>query len=185
LRIETDWKPGTVEDRLARMEALDEIRQLPHRYGLAVDSRDLDALAALFVSDVRVGREESGREALARWYGRSLERFGASIHFAANHVIDILSPDTASGVVTCRDELEIAGEWQVGMIQYWDDYRREDGQWLFRRRKLHRWYLVDALTRPGWGAGVNADEKVIHTPLLPDAWPSWNRFWTQRDTKPR
>ena len=185
MRPETDWKPATIEERLERIEALDEIRQLAHRYALAVDTRDLSGVAALFVSDVRVGREERGREALAQWYGRSLERFGVSIHFVGNHVIDVLSADTASGVVTCRDELEVNGEWQVGVIQYWDEYRREEGQWLFQRRKLHRWYLVDALTRPGWGAGVNADEGALRTPLLPDAWPSWSRFWTGRAAPPR
>lgn len=185
MRFETDWKPADFEERLARLEALDEIRQLAHRYALAVDSRDLRALALLFVKDVRVGRDEHGREALAKWYGASLERYGVTIHFVANHVIDILSPIAASGVVTCRDELEVAGEWHVGMIQYWDDYRREDGQWLFRRRNLHRWYLVDALTRPGWGAGVNLDEKTIRTPQLPDAWPSWAAFWTERGKSPR
>jgi hypothetical protein len=185
VRIDKDWKPATADERLARLEAIDEIRQLPHRYGLAVDTRDLDALASLFVSDVRVGRDQTGRAALAEWYGRSLERFGVSIHFVGNHVIDVLSPDSASGVVTCRDELEVGGEWHIGMIQYWDDYRREDGQWLFRRRKLHRWYLVDALTRPGWSAGVNADAETIRTPLLPDAWPSWDRFWNARGRSPR
>jgi hypothetical protein len=185
VRIDSDWKPATAEERLARLEALDEIRQLPHRYGLAVDTRDLDDLAALFVSDVRVGKDMTGRTALAEWYGRSLERYGATIHFVGNHVIDVLSPDSASGVVTCRDELEVGGEWHVGMIQYWDDYRREEGQWLFQRRKLHRWYLVDALTRPGWSLGVNADEKTIRTPQLPDAWPSWDRFWNARARLPR
>jgi SnoaL-like domain len=185
VRIVSDWKPANAEERLARMEAIDEIRQLPHRYGLAVDSRDLEALAALFVSDVRVGKDLTGRAALAEWYGRSLERYGATIHFVGNHTIDVLTPDSASGVVYCRDELEVGGEWHIGMIQYWDDYRREDGQWFFRRRKLHRWYMADALTRPGWGVGVNADPNVIRTPQLPDAWPSWDSFWNARGRSPR
>jgi hypothetical protein len=185
VRTETNWKPANAEERLTRMEALDEIRQLAHRYALAVDSRDIEGLVALFVSNVRVGRNKSGRAALAEWYGRSLERFGATIHFVGNHVIDVLSPDSASGVVTCRDELETGGEWQVGMIQYWDEYCREDGQWFFRRRKLHRWYLADALTRPGWGVGVNADDAVIRTSQLPDAWPSWDAFWAARAHTPR
>jgi hypothetical protein len=182
---EKKWQPATAEERLLRLEAIDDIRQLAHRYGLAVDTRNMSDLADLFVSDVRVGREETGRTALAAWYARSLERFGTSIHFIGNHVIDILSPDTASGVVTCRDELEVGGEWQVGMIQYWDQYRRENGQWLFQRRKLHRWYLVDALVRPGWGLGVNADDVSLRTPQLPDAWPSWNEYWAGRNKTPR
>ena len=53
-----------------------EIQQLASRYSVAVDGRDLDALAELFVPDVRVGGEH-GRAALARWYGRGLRSVGA------------------------------------------------------------------------------------------------------------
>ena len=55
------WKPATPEERLDRMESLADIRQLPYRYALALDSRDMDALVDLFVPDVRVGRDETGR----------------------------------------------------------------------------------------------------------------------------
>ena len=49
---------------LDRLIARDEIRQLAYRYALAVDSRDIDTLVDLFVPDVQVGRDASGREAL-------------------------------------------------------------------------------------------------------------------------
>ena len=49
------WKPADTDARLDRLESLAEIRQLPYRYALAVDSRDMDALVGLFVPDVRVG----------------------------------------------------------------------------------------------------------------------------------
>src|ERR1700733_1787396 len=52
------WKPTTIEERLDRMESLAEIRQLPHRYGVAIDSRDMDMMVELFVPHVRVGKEE-------------------------------------------------------------------------------------------------------------------------------
>ncbi len=58
------WKPASTEERLDRMESLADIRQLPYRYALALDSRDMDALVDLFVPDVRVGRDEFGRDAL-------------------------------------------------------------------------------------------------------------------------
>jgi hypothetical protein len=180
-----DWKPESLEEKIDRLDALDQIRQLASRYALAVDTRNLDDLVALFVEDVRVGKDLSGRPALREWYGRSLARFGNSIHFIGNHVIDVLSPDEAKGVVTCHDELEFGGEWQVGMIQYWDEYSRRDGRWHFKRRKLHRWYLVDALKRPGHSAGVNEDPGSLITPLLPDAWPSWGEFWNEMGKTPR
>lgn len=179
------WEPATLEERLDRMEALDQIRQLPARYALAVDTRNLDDLAALFVEDVRVGRDEYGREAIKKWYGRSLERFGTSIHFVGNHVIDFVSADEAAGVVTCHDELEKGAEWQSGKIQYWDTYVRRDRTWYFKRRKLQRWYLVDALERPSHNGGVNTDPHSLTVGQLPDVWPSWERFWSERGKKPR
>ena len=48
----------------------------------------------------------------------------------AARVIDFHDADHASGVVYCRDELERpdTGEWAVGTIQYWDDYKRTDAE---------------------------------------------------------
>jgi hypothetical protein len=179
------WQPRTLEERIERTEALDQIRQLASRYALAVDTRNLDDLAALFVEDVRVGRDAYGRDAIKLWYGRSLERFGTTIHFVGNHVIDFVSADEATGVVTCHDELETDGEWQVGKIQYWDTYVRRDGSWYFKRRKLQRWYLVDALERPSYNGGVNTDPASLQVGQLPDSWPSWDRFWSERGKSPR
>jgi ketosteroid isomerase-like protein len=181
----TEWHPVDIEERMERLEALDQIRQLASRYALAVDTRDMDTLAALFVEDVRVGRDERGREAIKKWYGRSLERYGTTIHFVGNHVIDFLSADEATGVVTCHDELEMNGEWHLGKIQYWDQYVRRDGAWYFQRRKLQRWYLADTSTRPGHGVGVNVDAGSLKVGQLPDIWPSWDEFWAARGKSPR
>ena len=41
------WLPSSLEERLDRIEALDQIRQLASRYALAVDTRNMDDLAAL------------------------------------------------------------------------------------------------------------------------------------------
>ncbi|SFF96610.1 SnoaL-like domain-containing protein [Novosphingobium sp. CF614] len=185
MAAQTTWRPANLEERIERVEALDQIRQLASRYALAVDTRNLDDLAALFVEDVRVGRDEYGREAIKKWYGRSLERFGTSIHFVGNQVIDFVSAEEATGVVTCHDELEMNGEWHLGKIQYWDNYVRRDGTWYFKRRRLQRWYLADALTRPSHGGGVNVDPAALKVGQLPDIWPSWNEFWNARGTSPR
>ena len=55
------WVPTSIEERLDRMESLAAIQQLAQRYGLAIDSRNMDDMVALFPTDVRVGREEIGR----------------------------------------------------------------------------------------------------------------------------
>jgi hypothetical protein len=173
-----DWQPATLEERVDRMESLAAIQQLAYRYGLAVDSRDMDALVALFRPDVRVGPEHSGREALKEWYARRLVGFHSSIHFIGNHIVDFDGADRAHGVVYCRDELDrfSSGQWEVGTIQYWDTYVRVDGEWCFDRRRFHRWYIVDALERPAHGAGVDSGSG-LSTHQLPEAYDTWHRFW--------
>jgi len=169
--------PTTVEARLDRMESLAAIRQLPFRYALCLDSRDMDGLVALFPEHVRVGRDETGRAALHRWFSRTMSEMRISIHLIGNHVVDFDDADHARGVVTVRDELERPeqGIWQVGVLQYWDRYVREAGEWYFERRKFHRYYIVDALERPRHGAGLDADP--LTTTQLPEAFPSWGEFW--------
>ena len=155
-----------------------EIQQLAFRYSLAVDSRDLDLLASLFVPDVLIGRDARGRDELKRWYGDALRSVGATIHMVANHTID-LDGDGATGVVYCREEVEhpASGEWRVGMLQYWDTYRRVEGRWLFERRRVRRWYSVDALARPQRDSGVTRDGPGAKEVALPEAFPSWAPFW--------
>jgi hypothetical protein len=81
--------------------------------------------------------------------------------------------------VYCHDEVEYPelGEWRVGMLQYWDTYRRLDGTWFFHRRRFHRWYQVDASQRPSAGAGVNEGDDPITTGALPESFETWQRFW--------
>ena len=173
------WQPGSIEERIDRLESLAAIQQLAQRYGVAVDSRDIDMLVELFVPDVRVGRDESGREALHRWYTRVLRQHGPSCHLVANHVVDFDDADHAHGIVYCHDELSHPEdqEWAQGMLQYWDTYARVDGEWFFHRRRFHRLYIVDWLTRPSHHGVSNRSETTLTSHWLPDAFPSWQEFW--------
>ena len=148
------WEPATADERLDRLESLAEIQQLPVRYALALDSRDMDMMVSLFTPDVRVGREDRGRDALRAWFVKTLSEPKVSVHFVGNHVIDFDDADHARGIVYCHDELgRPNGGWDEGMLQYWDTYVRVDApegpEWCFDRRKFLRWYMVDALERPG------------------------------------
>ena len=63
------------EARLDRLESLDAIRQLPAKYALALDMRDMDAMAnRCFVPDVKAGRRRSKR---ARSLARLARRYDA------------------------------------------------------------------------------------------------------------
>ena len=53
-----------LEERLDRLESIDEIRQLVAKYSLSLDMRDLDAHVNLFAQDIRVSHHKTGRSHL-------------------------------------------------------------------------------------------------------------------------
>ncbi|HZQ85171.1 MAG TPA: nuclear transport factor 2 family protein, partial [Acidimicrobiales bacterium] len=61
-----------LDERVARLEAFEAIRQLASRYAAALDRRDMEAVAALFVPDVNVGDGTTGRAALAEFFDRTM-----------------------------------------------------------------------------------------------------------------
>ncbi|NQE47232.1 polyketide cyclase [Herbaspirillum rubrisubalbicans] len=168
--------------RLERVEARLAISQLPIRYALAVDGRDLDGLVALFGHDVECGRWGQGRAALRAFYdsGPVLRSFYRSIHQICGHEIELVDADHARGRVYCRAEHEDGGNWVVMAICYVDSYVRQDGQWLFERRVEQHWYATDCLERPGrprlqnWPGKYDTEK---FAPRLPHAFPTWARFW--------
>ena len=67
-----------VEERLERLESIDEIRQLVAKYCLGIDMRNLDALCGLFPEDVQVSKDRSGRRELKLWFDETLRFWGAA-----------------------------------------------------------------------------------------------------------
>ena len=113
-RMSTPDPAGTLEDRVARLAATDEIRQLVAKYCLALDMRDLDALCGLFPADVRVSRDSSGRAALKAWFNDTLRnQFTGTAHVTGNHIIEFDTPDHARGVLYSRNEHETGDKWII------------------------------------------------------------------------
>jgi hypothetical protein len=177
---------GTAEQRLARLEARWAIGQLPIRYALAVDSRDLDTWAGLFVPDVHMGRLGRGRSVLRAHLEPQVRWFYRSVHLICGHRVVLGrdgedGPETATGNVYCRAEHEVGDRWIVMAIRYDDDYRRVDGEWLFERRREHHWYAADVTERPqavdfdSWGTSGRR-------PALPGLDASWSDFWSGAET---
>ena len=128
--------------------AHEQIRQLASRYAVALDARDIDTLVSLFVDDVRVGRNQVGRDALRVSFNEQLRDLGVTILLVGNHVIDVVDDDHANGIVSCRGEIEMGEQWVVQAIQYHDSYERRHGEWLFVRRRHLLFYGADMLQRP-------------------------------------
>lgn len=163
--------------RIDRIESRQAIQQLPIRYALAVDSRDIDAWVSLFVPDVNCGRNGTGRDILRAMIHPAVSTFYRSIHLICGHEITFVDADNATGHVYCRAEHEDKGKWVAMAICYFDEYQRQGGEWFFRRRRERHWYSIDALERPcppfqRW-AGHDSQ------PTLPQAFPSWSQYWKE------
>lgn len=178
-----------IERRIDRLESLDAIRQLPAKYALALDMRDMDAMVNLFCADVQVGKGARGREALRGYMDKTLRSpFTGTSHHIGGHIIEFDDADHAHGIVYSKNEHETpvadgADEWVIMQMMYVDDYERADGQWFFRRRLPLYWYATD-LNKPPIGdnkmrwPGTEWSEGNFHK-----LFPSFAEFW-ERDGAP-
>jgi ketosteroid isomerase-like protein len=160
-----------------RLLAYEAIRQLAARYALAMDQRDLDALVALFVDDVQVGRDEAGHEALRRSFDTQLRSVGITILNVGTHVIDLAGDDHATGSVYCKGEIQDGDRWIHQAILYEDTYERRDGRWLFVRRRHHLWYGAEVGVNPLTLAPADWPARHDGRGTLPQRWESWRAFW--------
>ena len=170
----------SLEARIERLESLDAIRQLPAKYALALDMRDMDAMVSLFPEDVRVGKDTTGRLALRAYMDRTLRSpFTGTSHHIGGHVIEFDDPDHAHGVVYSKNEHETGDEWVIMQMMYVDDYVRQDGHWFFARRLPLYWYATD-LNKPPIGdnkmrwPGTEWVEGNFHK-----LFPSYAEFWAR------
>ena len=136
------------------LEARESIRDLVARYNANGDSGRFDPLIALFTEDAVMELPDAvhdGREAIRAMFEGVATRTGSGKgtgarfirHFTATHQIDLVSETAATGrcyyaVLTDRG----LDHWG----RYVDDYRREDGRWLFARRRVS----VDAAVEDSW-----------------------------------
>ena len=164
-------------DAVARLVAHDEIRLLASRYAVAVDSRDLDALVALFVDDVRVGRDATGPAALRASFEHSLRDVGVTILQVGTHVIDLVDADHATGVVYCTGEVADGDRWVRQAIAYRDAYRRTAGGWRFVRRVHELWYGQAIEPHPLRQEPADWPTHADGRGTLPGTWATWAPFW--------
>ena len=101
--------------------------ELAHRYAVALDRKDHDALADLFVPGIQAAVRAQLRPAI--------DRLGVTVLSVTTQVVDPVDDDHATGVVYCTAEIEDPDHgWIRQSIVYQDRYERVDGQWYFRAR---------------------------------------------------
>lgn len=136
---------GTLEERVAALEAVEQIKALKYRYLRACDRKDADAFRDCFVAEgasMDYGPTGSfeDRDALTEVF-RSVGLAMADgryvvldMHHAMHPVIELLGDGRAKGAWTLRFRQvdRVAGTESVSAIEYDDRYETEDGRWLIR-----------------------------------------------------
>ncbi|MBS0394223.1 MAG: nuclear transport factor 2 family protein [Proteobacteria bacterium] len=180
---------ATLEQRIARLEARAEIRELVGRYCLAVDERDLAGIAECFAHE-GIMRSLDGvmnahgrAEVIEQFHGR-FAVLGPSNHYTHDHLIwfDPAAADRARGLLNTHAEVVRNGEFLVASLRYHDRYCLEDGRWRFAERALAFFYYA----RPGDLAGVMASplrNRAYPEPVaadFPERSPHWVAYHRER-----
>jgi hypothetical protein len=136
-------------DRLERLEAIEEIRNLKARYFRLMDTKQWGALKAVFTSDMKVLTPEGkvyaeGGETYAAALRNSLEH-AVSCHQGLAGEVEVDEDGSARAiwamqdVITWQDRHPNTG-WKsiLGRGHYHETYRKEDGTWRIATLTLTR-----------------------------------------------
>ena len=157
---------------LDRLLAYEHLRQLAHRYALAVNMRDLDALVELFVDDVKAFGGGTGRAALKEVF-RSHMTAEVDVLEVTTQVVNLLDADHAQGTVYSRCEMGGRAGWARQSIAYEDRYERRDRTWYFVSRDHLLFYGLELPERPLDQPPANWPEHVVGRGSVPYDWPTW------------
>lgn len=128
-------------DRVAIME-------LKHAYCNHIDHNQPDELADLFTDDAFIGvsgrrgiDSYEGREEITEW-SKQVPRATESLHLALCPTITI-TDSTATGHWKYAVFLLKGGEIELGLGEYEEEYRRNDGTWRIATRVANRLFTVN------------------------------------------
>jgi SnoaL-like domain len=127
--------------RLQRLEDRAELRELVDRYSLATDDSDWETLREMFTAGVTMAGV-TGRDEVIEMLRSIRDTYGRTIHTVTGQVLEFGDDNRASGVVSGRSELAIAGQTVMCAMRYLDTYERVDGRWRFARRRLRFSYAL-------------------------------------------
>ncbi|MGE0387223.1 MAG: nuclear transport factor 2 family protein [Gammaproteobacteria bacterium] len=164
--------------QLDRLQSIEHIRDLSHRYALALDMRDWDAVASLFVDDIELPAlpgAPRGRAALKQYLEAAMASFRGRgmFHANTNILVEFHDRDHAFGAVFCRSDDDCGTQFLNGSLNYWDEYVREGGAWLFARREVLYWYLADPMHSPLGPDKVRFPGMPHRRGQLPQFWGAW------------
>jgi hypothetical protein len=132
-----------LEVRIQRLEDVESIRRLKHRYAeLCDDAYQPEGLAALFTEDgVWDGGADygvyTGRDEIAGYWRSCATSIPFALHLIVNHTVDVDEPGaSASGWCNLFQPMTMNDEAYWAGVRYDEEYRVEAGEWRFRRITL-------------------------------------------------
>jgi len=150
--------------RIDRLEARAEIGELVSAYAIACDEHDMARLTSLFTADAVFDSPSkllaaTGREAIAAMFVTLFQVRGPAFHWTHDRFVtfDAADPDRATGLVLSHAETTPNNVVSLAAMKYADEYRRQDGRWLFSRRSIHFLYYVPFAE---YGSGLNAEARL-------------------------
>jgi len=176
---------ATLERRVRRLEDRAELRDLVGRYGIAIDDRDLDAVAAMFTPNARFRSRDgvmgaTGRDAIVAQFKGRYSALGATNHFSHDQILtfDDDDPDSVTGVVTSHAEVFRIGKAMVTALRYEDTYKRYEGRWCFDDRLLSfLYYLPVEEYAEGLGSRLRMRAYGDQRPAdYPETLPTWQEY---------
>jgi len=137
----------TLEERVARLESIEEIRYVQAKYQRCLDTRDFDGLADCFTEDVvssygNGSMSYNGKEAVVKFLCNVMTLDMPSTHLIHGGEIDITDQFNAHAKWYLEDYL-IHQKYKMklhGAAIYSIDYKRIDGCWLIQSIGYERCY---------------------------------------------
>jgi acetyl esterase/lipase len=128
------------------LAAIESIRQLKARYFRLMDTKQWDAMAAVFARNARLFDEESqtgwtGRDAIAAGLARVLAK-ARTVHQGHMPEIELLSDTEARGVWSMNDWVDTPEFTLDGWGHYHERYVFEDGAWRIADERISRLRVV-------------------------------------------
>lgn len=139
-------------DRIERLEAIEEIRNLKARYFRLMDTKQWDELRSVFTTDMKVLTPDGdiyaeGGVTYAESLRNSLEN-AVSCHQGLTGEIEIVDSGNARGIWAMQDVIEWEDRhprfgWKsiLGRGHYHETYRKEGGAWRIATLMLTRMRL--------------------------------------------
>lgn len=134
-----------LERRIARLEALEEIRNLKARYWYACDRKDVEAVRACFADGVvsidydgPAGVLEHRDQLRALFEATSCKPEMVEIHHGGAPILELVDETHARGVWGLVYQLTNTDTRMVSHAggYYEDEYERIDGEWKIRRARF-------------------------------------------------